>query len=101
LAVELAHEDSVFADRHTSVVPAAAHGADGLVEVRRVLPENLAGVDRQRERVVGAGGHIRDALVNDRLPFTGVLGRGARSTQTRTPHTFELRDVGAIDRSKW
>jgi hypothetical protein len=67
LAIELADEDLVVADRDALVVPPAADRGDRAVEVRGVLPEDLAGVDREREHVVGAGAHVRHAVVHDGL----------------------------------
>src|SRR5439155_26677398 len=46
-AVELADEDFVVADRDTLVVPAAADRSDLRIKIRRVLPEDLAAVNRQ------------------------------------------------------
>ena len=55
LAVELAEVDAAVAERDAAVQPAAADGRDLLVEVRLVLPEDLAAVDRDGEDVVVAG----------------------------------------------
>ncbi len=96
--IELPDEHLVVADRDALVVPPAADGRDVRIEVRGVLPEDLARVDRQREDIVGAGAHVRDAIGYDGLGETGVLGRGAGPAQARAPHTFELPDVGAVDR---
>ena len=68
------------------------------IELRLVLPEDLARVDRQREHVVGARADVRDAVVDDRRREARVLRRGARAPQPRPPHAFELRDVVAVDR---
>ena len=96
-AVELADEDLVFADRDALVVPAAADRRQVLREIRRVLPEDLAGIDRHGEHVVGARAHVRDAAVHERLREARVLRRGARAAQACAPHALELRDVGAVD----
>ena len=96
--IELPDEHLVVTDGDALVVPPAADGRNVRIEIRGVLPEDLAGVDRQREHIVGAGAHVRDAVVHDGLGETGVLRRGAGPAQACAPHTFELTDVGAVDR---
>ena len=96
-AVEMPDEDLVLADRDALVVPPAADRGDVRIELRFVLPEDLAAVDRQREHVVGARAHVGDAVIDERRREARVLRLGARSAQARPPHPFELRDVGAVD----
>ena len=95
--VEPTDEDLVAAHRDAAARPAAADRRELGIEVRRVLPEDLAAVDRHRKHVVGAGDHIGDAVVDDRLRLSGVLRAGARAAQSRLPHALELRDVATVD----
>src|SRR5688572_14884446 len=98
LAVEPADEHLLLADRHALVVPAAADRGDVGIELRFVLPEDLAAVERQREHVVGAGADIGDTFMDHWSGEAGVLRRRAGAVEPRTPHTLQLRDVVAGDR---
>src|SRR6185295_1923190 len=73
LAVELADEDLAVAKAQPAARPAAADGCVRGIEIRAVLPEDLAAVDADRERVVRARDDIDDAVVDERLRFTRVL----------------------------
>src|SRR6185369_16534102 len=66
-------------------------------ELGLVLPEDIAGVDADREHVVGARDDIDDAAVHDGLRFARVLRADAGAAEPRTPYTFELADVAAVD----
>src|SRR5207244_8794154 len=65
--VQLAEVDLPFADRDAAAEPAAADGADRLVQVAGVLPDDLSGVHAHGEDVVLAGRDVDDAVVDDRL----------------------------------
>src|SRR5690606_17922147 len=52
-AVELADEHLAVAEPDAATGPAATNRVDRGIEIRFVAPENLAGVDREREHVVG------------------------------------------------
>jgi hypothetical protein len=98
LAIELPDEHHVLAERHTLVVPTAANRGDGGVDVRRVLPEDFASVDRQRKHVVGTRAHVGHTVGHQRLRKARVLRGGAGAAQPRAPHALELRHVVAVDR---
>ena len=86
-AVELADEHLALADRHAAIVPAAAHGADALVEAGAVLPDQRAGARVERGDIVIAGGEIHDAVFDDRRAFqANISGRGrSRDAPPRRP----------------
>ena len=65
--------------------------------LRQVLPQDLAGLDGQREHVVGAGDDVDDAVVDDRLRFARILRRDAGAVQMGAPNSLELRHVAAVD----
>ncbi len=71
--VEPADEHLVAAHRDAAARPAATDRREAGVEVRGVLPEDLAAVDRHGEHVVGARAHVGDAVVDDRLRLARVL----------------------------
>ena len=100
LALELPREHPILADRHTFVVPATAHGGDVRIDVGRVLPEDLAAIERQREHVVGAGTDVCRAVVDDWRGEAGILRCRARAAQLRPPHAFQLADIRAIESSQ-
>ena len=95
--VELPDVDLPLAERDPAALPAAADDRDRLVEVRLVLPENLAGVGADGEDVVLAGRHVDHALVLERLALGGVLRSEPRLAQMRQPDAPEVLDVRVVD----
>ena len=81
--------------------------ASALLEVCQILRDDpafrfemlmdLAGVDRQREHVVGAGAHVSDAVVHERLRFARILRRDRRASKACPPNAFELAYIGRVD----
>src|SRR6185312_6064763 len=96
LPVELGEIDVTVADRHTATRPAATHGVDLLVEIARVPPDRLAGLDVEREDVAGARREICDPVVDERLRLARILER-RRRLQMDAPDAFQLADVRTID----
>src|SRR6185436_20313486 len=95
--VEHSREDLALADTHPAARPTAADRSDRGVELRGVLPQDRARLDRQREHVVGAGDDVDDAVVHERLRLARELRRDTGAVQVRAPNAFELRHVAAID----
>src|SRR5258707_15512079 len=69
LAVELPDVQPPVAERDAATNPATAERRYALVEVRPVLPEDLARRDVDGERVVDARRDVDHPLVLERLPF--------------------------------
>src|SRR5690606_16069751 len=97
-AVELPAEALAVAEADSEARPAAAdHGAEVRIEVRPVIPKDLAGLDVYREDVVRARHDVERALVDDRLRLARILRADAGAPEPRAPDAFEARDVASID----
>ena len=96
-SIQLAHVDPTVAYSNASARPAATNGRDGVVEVRLIFPENLAGLDAQRENVVCARDNVDHSLINDGLRFTRIFRLGAGATQVSSPYALQVADRFTID----
>ena len=82
---------------HAAACPAAADRRDFLVELGLVFPESLARFHADGENVIGTRDDVNHSLVNNRLRFARVLRGQTRTLEASPPHTFQVRDVLAID----
>src|SRR5215813_15538102 len=73
VGVELAEKHHPLAQRDAAVDPAAADGADLLIDARPVLPEELPGLGVDRKGVIIARDHVHDAVLDERRALVRVL----------------------------
>ncbi len=64
-----------------------------------MLPEDLAGLDAEREHVVRTGDHEDPAVVHERLRLARILRREPGAAQVRAPDPFQPADVARIERA--
>src|SRR5438093_2711293 len=99
-AVQLSDKNLSLPETHATACPAATDRRDFLVEPGLVFPESLARFHADRENVIGTSDDVHHSIVNNRLRFARVLRGQARTIEASAPHTFQVRDVLAIDLCK-
>ncbi len=75
-----------------AIVPAAADGADVLIDAGFVLPDQRAGFGIERKHIVIAGGDIHHAVFHDRRRFERIFGAEPRA-KMRHPRAFEILHI--------
>ncbi len=96
LVIELPDEDLSLANADTTAYPAAANRNVGRIQVGFVFPQDLAGIDADRENIVVAGDRVQHAIGYDGLCLTGVAPIQAGTAQGGPPEGLHSLDVVAV-----
>ena len=101
LGVQPADENLSVAHADAATRPAATRPRHGRVDVGLVGPENLAGVDADRENVDLAGLDIDHAVIGENLSLIPVARVLARAAERGAPHGLQIGDVRPGDLGQW